>query len=380
MGRASSGSAADRDRPARRGRRARCRPRPGATQRNQLEAECDNATGRVPRATAASTPPGGCGIADGTNRPWSVGDNVNLAVGQGDVQVDAAAARRRLLGARQRRHDRPPPPRPRHPGARRHRAAEDQPAAGAPHQHQPVRTWTRSAQGLREAASQPGGTSDDVFGNFPEQVYGKTGTAQYHQRLSRTTPGTPASCPRTATSKPIVVVVRVEQGGFGDVGAPPRWRARSSRSGSSASRASIVAGSSHDAMSATRDPARRGGRAAPGRGVVAAVRPAAAARRRSGWSPARWSRSAAPRQRRSRPAPVLRRAPGDLRRHRAASWRCCSARIDYSRLREYKFGLYGADGRAQPRRVRDARRSAARGAGSRCRSSSSSPRSSARCC
>ena len=31
--------------------------------------------------------PGGCGIADGTNRPWSIGDNESLAVGQGDVQV-----------------------------------------------------------------------------------------------------------------------------------------------------------------------------------------------------------------------------------------------------------------------------------------------------
>ena len=32
--------------------------------------------------------------------------------------------------------------------------------------------------GLRDAASQPGGTSADVMGNFPEPVYGKTGTAQ----------------------------------------------------------------------------------------------------------------------------------------------------------------------------------------------------------
>jgi Penicillin binding protein transpeptidase domain len=31
--------------------------------------------------------PGGCGIADGTNRPWSVGDNISLAVGKGDVRV-----------------------------------------------------------------------------------------------------------------------------------------------------------------------------------------------------------------------------------------------------------------------------------------------------
>ena len=34
--------------------------------------------------------------------------------------------------------------------------------------------------GLRAGASQPGGTSADVFRNFPEQVYGKTGTAQYN--------------------------------------------------------------------------------------------------------------------------------------------------------------------------------------------------------
>ena len=28
-----------------------------------------------------------CGIADGTNRPWTEGDEVNLAVGQGDLQA-----------------------------------------------------------------------------------------------------------------------------------------------------------------------------------------------------------------------------------------------------------------------------------------------------
>ncbi len=78
-------------------------------------------------------------------------------------------------------------------------------------------------QGLREAASQPGGTSDDVMGDFPEQVYGKTGTAQY------TPPGQGEvdyawySCfvPATATSKPIEVTVWVEKGGFGDIAAAP---------------------------------------------------------------------------------------------------------------------------------------------------------------
>ncbi len=70
-------------------------------QRNHLEYQCDNAhravqvhqrphdqRGQAPRlAPATKHAPGGCGIADGTNRPWSVGDNENLAVGQGDVQV-----------------------------------------------------------------------------------------------------------------------------------------------------------------------------------------------------------------------------------------------------------------------------------------------------
>ena len=73
--------------------------------------------------------------------------------------------------------------------------------------------------GLRAAASQPGGTSADVFGTFPEQVYGKTGTAQYTGQQDYAW----YACfvPASATSKPIVVVVTVELGGFGAVGAAP---------------------------------------------------------------------------------------------------------------------------------------------------------------
>ena len=73
--------------------------------------------------------------------------------------------------------------------------------------------------GLRAAASQPGGTSADVFQNFPEQVYGKTGTAQYNGQQDYAW----YACfvPSSATTKPIVVVVTVEQGGFGAVGAAP---------------------------------------------------------------------------------------------------------------------------------------------------------------
>ncbi len=60
------------------------------TQRNQEEAECDNLT--HPTAMFPTHPdhklaPGGCGIAIYPFETWTQGDNVNVAVGQGDVQV-----------------------------------------------------------------------------------------------------------------------------------------------------------------------------------------------------------------------------------------------------------------------------------------------------
>ena len=58
-----------------------------------------------------------------------------------------------------------------------------------------------------------------MFQNFPEPVYGKTGTAQYNGQQDYAW----YACfvPASATSKPIVVVVTVQQGGFGAVGAAP---------------------------------------------------------------------------------------------------------------------------------------------------------------
>ena len=185
-------------------------------QRNREEAECDSATG--PFKGKPKHPPGGCGIADGTNRPWSIGDNVSLAVGQGDVQVTplqlatayAAIANGGTI-------------------VRPHVGLDVQDATGTvlqnfnppPARHlniNPIYLDT-IRQGLREAASQPGGTSADVFGNFPEQVYGKTGTAQYNGQQDYAW----YACfvPPGATGKPIVVVVTVAQGGFGAVGAAP---------------------------------------------------------------------------------------------------------------------------------------------------------------
>jgi penicillin-binding protein 2 len=147
-----------------------------------------------------------------------VGDNVNLAVGQGDVQVtplQLAVAYAALANGGT--------------VVRPHVGLDVQAANGTvlqkvdppPVRHihiDPLYLDTIRA-GLRAAASQPGGTSYDVMGNFPEQVYGKTGTAQYTGQNDYSW----YACfvPPTATTRPIVVVVHVERGGFGDVAAAP---------------------------------------------------------------------------------------------------------------------------------------------------------------
>ncbi|MHB8656467.1 MAG: penicillin-binding protein 2 [Solirubrobacteraceae bacterium] len=183
---------------------------------NQLEAQCDNATG--PFMGHPKHAPGGCGIADGTNRPWSVGDNVNLAVGQGDVQVtplQLATAYATIANGGT--------------VVRPHVGLEVDAADGTvlqkieppPARHIPINpAYLETIRaGLRAAASQPGGTSADVFSSFPEAVYGKTGTAQYNGQQDYAW----YACfvPSSATSTPIVIVVTVAQGGFGAAAAAP---------------------------------------------------------------------------------------------------------------------------------------------------------------
>jgi penicillin-binding protein 2 len=161
-----------------------------------------------------------CGIADG--RPWSIGDNINLAVGQGDVQVTplqlavayAAIANGGTI-------------------VRPHLGLEVQSADGGvlrridprPVRHLNINPAYLAAirAGLRAAASQPGGTSADVFAGFPERVYGKTGTAQ---RPAGQADQSWYACfvPDWATRTPIVVVVTVEQGGWGAQSAAPTAR------------------------------------------------------------------------------------------------------------------------------------------------------------
>jgi penicillin-binding protein 2 len=184
--------------------------------RNRLEQQCDHATG--PFAGKRQHPPGGCGIADGANRPWSIGDNINLAVGQGDLQVSplqlavtyAAIANGGTIV---------------HPHIADMITSPDGTVIQkiAPPPLRPVNLKPAYLQtvraGLRAAASQPGGTSDDVFGNFAEQVYGTAGTAQSTGQTDYAWYA--GYVPASATTKPIAVVVWVQQGGFGTASAAP---------------------------------------------------------------------------------------------------------------------------------------------------------------
>ncbi|HEY6399631.1 MAG TPA: penicillin-binding transpeptidase domain-containing protein [Solirubrobacteraceae bacterium] len=184
--------------------------------RDRLELQCEQGIGpfkgRGPHAF--------CGIADG--RPWSVGDNENLAVGQGDLEatpLQLAVAYSALANGGK--------------VVRPHVGMEiDNPRDGTLFQQiqpQPARQFSYNPQyrdailsGLRAAASQPGGTSADVFAGFPVPVYGKTGTAERGIQANQS--WYVCFVPSSVTSRPILVVVTVEQGGFGAQAAAPAAR------------------------------------------------------------------------------------------------------------------------------------------------------------
>jgi len=74
--------------------------------------------------------------------------------------------------------------------------------------------------GLHGAAQSPSGTSDAVFGNFPYTVYGKTGTAVVAGKGDQSW----YVCYVPDGSKSIVIAVTIEQGGFGAAAAAPAAR------------------------------------------------------------------------------------------------------------------------------------------------------------
>ena len=155
----------------------------------------------------------------GIERPWSAGDNVNLAVGQCDLQatpLQLATAYSALVNGG--RVVRP------HLGL----AVEDGSGRLVEEIRTPVRRRVKFSPrnraaimaGLRAAAGEPGGTSYDVFEDFPYPVYGKTGTAERAPNPDQSWYAVYVQHP----TRPIVVVTTIERGGYGAETAAPAAR------------------------------------------------------------------------------------------------------------------------------------------------------------
>jgi penicillin-binding protein 2 len=151
-----------------------------------------------------------------TDRPWSAGDNVQLAIGQGDLQaspLQMAVAYATLANGGT--------------VVTPHVGLEVNDAAGRVlHEFEPqpqrqvrIDPLYRSAilEGLHLAAQAPDGTSYEIFGNFPVDVAGKTGTAQRVGYADQSWYVVLAPYPNPQ----IVTAVTIEEGGFGAESAAP---------------------------------------------------------------------------------------------------------------------------------------------------------------
>jgi penicillin-binding protein 2 len=156
---------------------------------------------------------------DLTDRPWSPGDNIQLATGQGDLQTNplqmavayAAIANGGTIvtphvgmqvddaAGRVLKEFDPPPRR---------------------HVHMDPAYRAEILEGLHDAAQNGAGTSFAVFGDFPIPVAGKTGTAERVGHADQSWYGVLAPYPNPR----IVTFVTMEEGGFGAEAAAPAAR------------------------------------------------------------------------------------------------------------------------------------------------------------
>jgi penicillin-binding protein 2 len=164
-----------------------------------------------------------CFISD--KRDWTVGDNVNLAVGQGDLQ--ATPLQMATVYSTLATGGRVPKP---HLGLRVQDSSGrlvQQLNPGSP-RHIDVDPAYRQAimDGLHAAASQPGGTSFDVWSGWDQNrfpIFGKTGTAERPPHPDQSW-YVAYSYDGSPTHRPIVVAVTLEGGGFGAEAAAPAAR------------------------------------------------------------------------------------------------------------------------------------------------------------
>jgi penicillin-binding protein 2 len=172
--------------------------------------ECTKKAHVTPQTTQALY---ACG---GIERPWTPGDDVNLAVGQGDLQatpLQMAEVYSTIVNGGTVVHP--------------HLGNAVQDGAGRlieqlrwpakRHVAMPPADRAAIMEGLHEAATQPGGTSADVFSGYPYPIYGKTGTAERAPNPDQAWYAVYVDAP----TKPIVIVTTVERGGFGAETAAP---------------------------------------------------------------------------------------------------------------------------------------------------------------
>lgn len=166
-----------------------------------------------------------CGIVAEPGEPWTVGYNMDLAVGQGSLQTDPlqmAVAYSTLTNAYL------------HEGngtvVTPHLGMQIDEADGGlvqslsfppkRHVHLNHEDLGLVMQGIHEAASEPGGTSADVWEGWNQEehpVYGKTGTAERAGEVEQAW----YMCYVGDAKRPIVIAVTVQQGGFGAETAAP---------------------------------------------------------------------------------------------------------------------------------------------------------------
>jgi len=151
-----------------------------------------------------------------TDRPWAVGDNVQLAIGQGDLQADPLQMAVAYAALGNGGSIVKPHTALRSEDAAGRVVEEYQPEINRTIEIDPVVRETIMA-GLNDAAQAPDGTSYGVFGGFPIPVAGKTGTAERPPNGDQSWYVVLAPYPNPK----IVTAVTVEEGGFGaDTAAP----------------------------------------------------------------------------------------------------------------------------------------------------------------
>ncbi|HEX3511393.1 MAG TPA: penicillin-binding transpeptidase domain-containing protein [Solirubrobacteraceae bacterium] len=182
-------------------------------EQNKLELQCE-------RRRHVSN----CGIVLEPERVWSVGDNMHLAVGQGELLTDPlqmAVAYSTLANAYT------------HGGVGTvvtpHLGLEIDEGDGSLRQtlsfpshtvHLDDEDVNLVMEGIHKAASESGGTSADVWTGWnqaQDPVFGKTGTAQHYNQEDQSW----YMCYIGDAKRPIVIAVTVEQGGFGAETAAP---------------------------------------------------------------------------------------------------------------------------------------------------------------